>query len=176
MDPVCPLRLALYGHPESGGYWEQYATRQVCKAGFSPIKSWGSCFFHPTLRLFLIIYVDDFKLAGPQENLAEGWRLIRKNIVIEDPGPVAHFLGCTHRVGVCRLSSGSLARTMVYDMENFLQQCLEAYQKIIGPRWPMKQVPTPFLDEGTAESSEFDRSVSLAAMPVVCRTFPDYVI
>ena len=22
-DPVCPLRLALYGHPHSGGYWEE---------------------------------------------------------------------------------------------------------------------------------------------------------
>ena len=23
-DPVCPLILALYGHPDSGGYWEQH--------------------------------------------------------------------------------------------------------------------------------------------------------
>ena len=69
---MCPLRLALYGHPESGGYWEQYATEQVKKAGFQPITGWGSCFFHPQLKLFLIIYVDDFKLAGPEKNLAHG--------------------------------------------------------------------------------------------------------
>jgi len=66
-DPVCPLRLALYGHPESGGYWEQYATEQVKAAGFRAVPNWGSCFFHPELRLFLIVYVDDFKLAGPTE-------------------------------------------------------------------------------------------------------------
>ena len=30
-DPVCPLELALYGHPESGGYWEQHA-EEVCGA------------------------------------------------------------------------------------------------------------------------------------------------
>ena len=23
-DPVCPLRLALYGHPDSGGFWERH--------------------------------------------------------------------------------------------------------------------------------------------------------
>eukprot|EP00969_Alexandrium_andersonii_P115919 5125988-Alexandrium_andersonii.AAC.1 len=23
IDPVVPLKLALYGHPDSGGYWEQ---------------------------------------------------------------------------------------------------------------------------------------------------------
>ena len=26
-DPVCPLRLALYGHPDSGGIWEQHCTK-----------------------------------------------------------------------------------------------------------------------------------------------------
>ena len=33
--------------------------------GFLPVEgqSWG--YFHPDLRLFLMIYVDDFKLLGP---------------------------------------------------------------------------------------------------------------
>eukprot|EP00975_Prorocentrum_lima_P029499 6192974-Prorocentrum_lima.AAC.1 len=29
------------------------------------------------LTLFLVVYVDDFKLAGPKANLAKGWKLIR---------------------------------------------------------------------------------------------------
>ena len=24
-DPACPLRLALYGHPDSGGFWERHS-------------------------------------------------------------------------------------------------------------------------------------------------------
>jgi len=128
----------------------RYATEQVTEAGFTPVPGWGSCFFHERLKLFLIIYVDDFKLAGPKANLAEGWELIRRKINMEDPAPVSHFLGCTHRVGQCVLPTGVPARTMVYDMQSFLESCLSAYQRIIGPKWPMKKVGTPFLDEGTS--------------------------
>ena len=32
--PVCPLIMALYGHPESGGYWEQHCEEKVFAAGF----------------------------------------------------------------------------------------------------------------------------------------------
>ena len=66
-DPVCPLRLALYGHPDSGGYWEQHCEAHlVDKVGFVPIEEWRSCFWHPKWKMFLVVYVDDFKLAGPE--------------------------------------------------------------------------------------------------------------
>ena len=28
-DPVCPLLLALYGHPDAGGYWEEHCEKHV---------------------------------------------------------------------------------------------------------------------------------------------------
>ena len=34
-------------------------------------------FWHPELKLFLVVYVDDFKLCGPADNLKAGWDLIR---------------------------------------------------------------------------------------------------
>ena len=45
--------------------------------GFEPIANWPSCFWHPEHRLFLVIYVDDFKLAGPRDKLELGWDLIK---------------------------------------------------------------------------------------------------
>ena len=32
-DPVCPMELALYGHPESGYYWEEHCDERlkICK-------------------------------------------------------------------------------------------------------------------------------------------------
>ena len=33
-DPVCPLRLALYGHPDSGGIWEQHCAKQLGTVGW----------------------------------------------------------------------------------------------------------------------------------------------
>ncbi len=32
-DPVCPLRLALYGHPDSGGYWEKHCAEHLLSIG-----------------------------------------------------------------------------------------------------------------------------------------------
>ncbi len=100
VDPVCPLVLALYGHPDAGGFWEQHCTKALLKVGYRPIKnaSWKSVFYHDALRLLLVVYVDDFKLSGPKENLAEGWRLIREDGGIKmDPATgVGRYLGCDH--------------------------------------------------------------------------------
>ena len=68
-DPVVRLRLALYGHPDSGVYWEQKCDTHLKSVGFDPIVDWRSCYFHRELQLFLIVYVDDFKLCGPASNL-----------------------------------------------------------------------------------------------------------
>ena len=35
--PVVRLKKALYGHPDSGTYWEQHCDRIVKKAGFEPL-------------------------------------------------------------------------------------------------------------------------------------------
>jgi hypothetical protein len=47
-DPVCPMRLALYGHPDSGGFWEKHCTAHLLKQGFVEIEEWRSCFFPRT--------------------------------------------------------------------------------------------------------------------------------
>ena len=78
IDPVCPLRLALYGHPDSGGYWEQRCEAHVLEQGFVPCSPWRSCYFHPELDVFLIVYVDDFKMSGPAgDAMTKAWDLIR---------------------------------------------------------------------------------------------------
>ena len=45
--PVCPLRLALYGHPDSGTDWEKHSHDHVVSQGFVPVDGWPSCFWHP---------------------------------------------------------------------------------------------------------------------------------
>eukprot|EP00959_Pyramimonas_sp_CCMP1952_P078716 1645537-Pyramimonas_sp.AAC.1 len=72
-NPVCPLYLSLYRHPDSGGYWEQHCEGHVAAKGFVKCSPWRSCYFHKELQMSLIIYVDDFKLSGPADKLAQGW-------------------------------------------------------------------------------------------------------
>ena len=45
-DPVCPLRLALYGHPDAGGFWEKHCDKAVTEVGFDFLPDWPSVFFH----------------------------------------------------------------------------------------------------------------------------------
>ena len=61
----------------------------VRKVGYMPVgEGWPSCYVHPALKLRLVLYVDDFKLAGPRANLKEGWRLLRLHLSIEDAKPI----------------------------------------------------------------------------------------
>ena len=70
-DPVCPLVRALYGHPDAGGYWEQHCEEHLLSIGFERIAEWRSCFWHPDTKVFLVVYVDDFKMAGPKDQLTK---------------------------------------------------------------------------------------------------------
>ena len=98
-DPVCPLRLALYGHPDSGGIWEKHCTKQLKSAGWVPVLPdiWQSIFYHPELDLLLVVYVDDFKMAGPKDNLGKGWEGISKVLDMDPAEPLGRYFGCHHR-------------------------------------------------------------------------------
>ncbi len=52
-DPVCPLELALYGHPNSGAYWEEHCEKHLIKQGFKPIPTWRTVYWHPEHKTFL---------------------------------------------------------------------------------------------------------------------------
>eukprot|EP00969_Alexandrium_andersonii_P275625 12181052-Alexandrium_andersonii.AAC.1 len=72
--PVYRLKKALYGHPDAGTYWEQKCDRHVKSVGYAPVgEEWPSCYYHAELGLLLIIYVDDFNMAGPYFSMAAGW-------------------------------------------------------------------------------------------------------
>ena len=45
-DPVCPLRMALCGHPGSGGCWEQHCEARLPSVGFVNCDPRRSCFWH----------------------------------------------------------------------------------------------------------------------------------
>ena len=82
--PVVQLKKALYGHPDSGTSWEEHCDSEARHAGFMPVgPTWPSCYFNKKLELYLVTYVDDFKLAGPKANLTEGWKLLRRGLTIE---------------------------------------------------------------------------------------------
>ena len=101
--------------------------------GFVPISEWRSCFWHPGLRLFLVVYVDDFKLSGPAANLAKGWELIQSGIATDTPHKPDIFLGCKHEESVeASPWSGKPVRVLTYNMQSFLEDAVSKYQVLAG--------------------------------------------
>ena len=72
-DPVCPLVLSLYGHPDAGGYWEKHCDTILQSKGWIPVPNWRSTYWHKECRTLLVVYVDDFKMAGPKEFKKQLW-------------------------------------------------------------------------------------------------------
>ena len=97
-DPVVLLVLALYGHPDSGGLWQRHCEKALYAVGFHPLypECWPSMFWHPRLKLLLGVYVDDFKMSGPSENIDAGWKLIASQIDMDTPEDAGRYLGCEH--------------------------------------------------------------------------------
>ena len=87
-DPVVPLRIALYGHPLAGLYWEKFCTKHILACGFEKVHGWECMFVHRKLKLFLSVYVDDFKMAGKAENLSFMWKELGKRIELDPPTPI----------------------------------------------------------------------------------------
>ena len=159
-DPVVRLKLALYGHPDAGGCWEQHCNKSMISVGFTPVEEWQSVFYHKRLHLMLVIYVDDLKLSGPKENLKEGWHLIRSKIKTDDPVTASgtKFLGAMHTsyskvikdginpvTGILRDLTDKngkkiavpikerrdvVVRVMEYDMREFLASCVDKYLEL----------------------------------------------
>ena len=67
-DPVVPLILALYGHPDSGGHWEKHCISVLTPLGWEAVTNWPSVFWHPKRKALFVVYVDDFALAAHEND------------------------------------------------------------------------------------------------------------
>ena len=154
-DPVVEMRQALYGHPDAGGYWERHCERGVLKAGFKPMgdcAEWRSCYFNSKTGVLCVIYVDDFKLAGPEHEVAQAWKDISDigGIKITEPERSTNFLGCKHHVERNVNANGVSVSKITYDMEDFLRECCSTYEDLAttqGQKVTWTPVDTPFIEE-----------------------------
>ena len=67
--PVVLLRIALYRHPDSGGLWEQHCEAMLLLVGCSIMpdpEGWPSVFYHPELKLLLVVYVMTSRCPDPK--------------------------------------------------------------------------------------------------------------
>ena len=58
---------------------------------------WHSMFLHQEPNCLLVVYVDDFQIAGHSANMEKAWESIKAAVNIGDPEPYDRYFGCMHR-------------------------------------------------------------------------------
>ena len=113
-----------------------------------------SLYFHPDLKLLLVIYVDDLKMAGPTANLPKGWKMLRQELRLEDETPLGLYLRCRISKGEATLHDKTKVQTVTYDMETYLEMTVKKYCDVTGfDSSKFKTVPSPSPAEETKTSS-----------------------
>ena len=96
------------------------------------------------MKIMTVVYIDDFKLAGPKENLAQVWTFLRgetatavgpkassdrpKGLGIEPEVTISEkgttYLGCRQKKSARPHPSGGTWTVMEYGMGEFMLFCL----------------------------------------------------
>jgi hypothetical protein len=171
-DPACPLRLALYGHPDSGSRWEHHRDTALKSVEFEAIPNLPGCYIHRRLSDFLVVYAYEFKLVAPKEKLQALWKLSGQKLRLEPPTPCGRFLGCETRSYDVTLNPSPIpafhtmravrgpggeeqslaprqAAVMEYDACSFMRSCVSLYEELTGRTLLQRGVHIIFLDDET---------------------------
>ena len=123
---MCRLRVAVYGHPDSGTDWGHRCGKSLKAVGLEKVGEgvWPACYFHSGLSRRSCVYVDAFELAGPTSSRGQGWALIAIDLELDTPQPLDLHLGCTHERKELQMGS-STVQVLFYTMEDFLTSSVE---------------------------------------------------
>ena len=134
-----PLVLALYGHPDAGGFWEEQCEKAVKVCGFEGFRDegWRSVYWHPKEKALIVIYVDDFNLSAPVKSHSLLWADLRKRLNLEEPSDPNRFLGCYKRPFYATAK----------DLEKILQNKPELYPRVSEKTAPVQPRPLSTLKE-----------------------------
>ena len=166
--------IYLYGHPLAGLLWERQFEKILLKHGWEKIPNWECLFVHREKGLFLSVYLDDIKLAGKKQNLDPMWKVLNKEVDLEEPTSFLDhvFLGCSQRQ--CEISKDTVDnyRTMFesrisservekfpfpqnlrisswsYDMAGHAKKCVERHCELANKTTQQHyKVSTPCIDD-----------------------------
>ena len=126
---------------------------RLVAGGWEMIEEWNSCYWHNRLQCFMIVYVDDFKMAGPKDNLAEAWKTVRKDIRVGEPANVVHFLGVKHEFGTFKIpGKDKPVYGRVLNNKDFMKKCVDTYLQVAPEGTKLvKTAKTPFRKENSTK-------------------------
>ena len=103
-------------------------------------------------KLFLVRYVDDFKMSGPPDKVAIGFKLIAEGIDLDPVEDANHFIGVTHTPGFVNVKGtqdhpDNWSRCCILDCEAYLEDSVKLYRELMigmtGKEPKLSDVDTP---------------------------------
>ena len=161
---MCPLRLALYGHPDAGGYWERHCHTSFTRCGFVAVADWPSVYGLPRPACCCsYMWTLSKCLDLPNPYPTRGNASVRSSSSV-----ILRLLECfsvaPNESSVTIDGVEGSFRVMEYDMEGFLQSCLDAFVESTGDQVHQTS-PTPHLAQ--SQVSEQMRPKGSAETPLV---------
>jgi hypothetical protein len=75
-EPLVLLKRNLYGHLLAGLFWQRHCQSALFIFGWEQVEGWECLYTRRKDRLFLSVYVDDFKMAGLKLSMRSMWEKI----------------------------------------------------------------------------------------------------
>ena len=94
-DDAVLLQKSIYGLVQAAFEWNKKATNILKKLGFVPCLSDPCLFIHPTLMVYIIIYVDDCLFVGKSDAIQDIIIKLKETLVIKCMGKIKDYIGCT---------------------------------------------------------------------------------
>ena len=140
--PVIRLWRSLYGHPEAGSHWERHLEKELLAMSATMISEFPSTYIFDNYGgLALIVYVDDFVLAGDSEWHSRFWEDLSKRVIIDEVGDIGRFLGRHHATVKCEGQE-----RFAFVMRSYAKDMIQEYVQLTGmPNF--KKAHTPFLSK-----------------------------
>ena len=98
-DPLVPMLLALYGHPDSGGIWERYFEENIGKNGWTPVlKKFGDMFSITATCIYFLLLTLMVSRWRDQKKSKQRLEIYSWSHWHRYPRTFRKFFGCEHRV------------------------------------------------------------------------------
>ena len=144
-DPVCRLRLALYGHLESGALWDKHLSAILTRLGWVRQEVHPGLWLHTANGAILTVYVDDLMMAARLRYEAALWGSLEKVVEFgEQPTSIEKFLGSIRNFYTL---DGITSPTV--NMNAFLTSAVQRYMEEIRVT-SLPHLRSPYLTEDFA--------------------------
>ena len=140
-DPVLKLSRALYGHPRSGGDWDQHLGRILKGRGWTPVEGVLSLWISPCRKCALAVYVDDLLCGGPKESVLKHLTEINRFIKLAAIEKLDTFLGTKYVI-----ERHGDAVTVQISQSDYAGLLIERYMAARSISGTLKCLPTPMVD------------------------------